>query len=511
MLNGASAEKIGAALQIRDLQKRYGGIVALAGVDLDVARGEIHGLLGENGAGKSTLLRIVMGVEAADSGQIFMDDRAISVRSLQEAQALGIRMIFQHQSIVPELSVAKNFCLGEETTRFGFLQPAADIARTRRGLARLELDVAATDRMSELSFAERQMVEIAKALEATSRVLILDEPTASLGPEETRRLFKLLRQLRDTFGTTIVYVSHRLEEIVDICDRITVMRDGKVTSRADVTESTTPRQIAQLIIKEGGKIAARAERAATRGPTTLRVDDLRVPGKLDGVSFEAFEGEILGIFGLIGSGRTELLQAIMGAEPRAAGRFEFAGRSKPFRSIAAAARAKIGFVPEDRHSLGLFMGLDINQNVLSASIARFSRRGFTQGQRASCAVGSVMRRLSVKAPSASELVKNLSGGNQQKIVIGRWLLADTRLLLLDEPTVGVDVGARAQLYEVIDELRKEGMTILVVSSDIDEVLLIADRVLVMRKRKSVGVLEGANITHGSLLRLAFGEAPDEAA
>jgi ribose transport system ATP-binding protein len=500
---------LGVGLQTRALRKRYGGVVALAGVDLDVAPGEIHGLLGENGAGKSTLLRIVMGVEPADSGQVLLDGRVATVRNLQEAQALGIRMIFQHQSIVPELSVAENFCLGEEARRFGFLRPHFDVERTRRGLSRLGLIADPEARMSDLSFAERQLVEIAKALEATSRVLILDEPTASLGPEESKRLFKLLRQVRDVHRTTIIYVSHRLEEIVEICNRITVMRDGTVSSHADITATTTPRQIAQLIVKEGGKIAARRERRSGQGPVILRVEDLKATGKLDGVSFEARQGEVLAVFGLIGSGRTELLQTLMGTELRATGKFEYAGRTQPFRSAIEATRARVGFVPEERHADGLFMDQDIAQNILSASIGYFSRFGFVESKKESHAINGVMQKLSVKAPSAATLVRNLSGGNQQKIVIGRSLLADARLLLLDEPTVGVDVGARAQIYEVIDELQDGGMTVVVVSSDIDEVLLIADRVLVMRKRKSVAILEGADINHDALLRFAFGEDRNE--
>lgn len=500
-----SSAKTGAGLKVAGLRKRYGGVVALAGVDLDVAPGEIHGLLGENGAGKSTLLRIVMGVEPPDAGEVRLDGDVVTLRNIQEAQALGIRMIFQHQSIVPELSVAQNFCLGEETRKFGFLRPARDLERTRSGLARLGLSVDPSDRMADHSFATRQMIEIAKALEATSRILILDEPTASLGPEEVKRLFAILKQLRDNFGTTIIYVSHRLEEIVDICDRITVMRDGQVTSRMDITEETTPRRIAELIVKEGRKIASRTEQESAPRPVCLSAENLRVPRQLEGVTFDAREGETLAVFGLIGSGRTELLRALAGAEPTVTGRVRYSGRDEPFRSVAEATAAGIGIVPEERHADGLFMDQTIERNALSASIGRFSSLGFVKNADGNEAVQKMMARLSVKAPSPDTLVRNLSGGNQQKVVIGRWLIAGTRILLLDEPTVGVDVGARAQIYEVIDELRRNGMTVIVVSSDIDEVLLIADRVLIMRERRSLGVVHGDAMTHENLLRLAFGE------
>ena len=498
--------RTGAALRVTELHKRYGGVQALAGVDLEIDAGEIHGLLGENGAGKSTLLRIITGAEQADAGTVVLDDLEVAPRDVHEARAMGVQMIFQHQHVVPELSVAHNFCLGEECVRWGITRPAVDRERARSGLSALGLAIEPAALMGDLSFAERQMVEIGKALAARSRILILDEPTAALGKQESARLFALLRDLQARHGTTIVYVSHRLEEIVDICDRVTILRDGRVVARAIVDDATTPRDLAQLIVADRAKLDAAAHAVPVdAGDVVLRADRLTAQNGLAGVSFDLRRGETLAVFGLIGSGRTELLRAVMGADRRTGGTLELDGTPMGAGGVADAAAAGVGFVPEDRHGEGLFMERDVSLNVLSGSLGRFSRAGVLRKREARRAVRGIVDRLAIRTAGLDAPVASLSGGNQQKVVVARWLIAGARVILLDEPTAGVDVGARVELYGVIDELRAHGAAVLLASSDLDEVVRLADRVLVMREGRSVALVERDEITHDGLLRLAFGE------
>ncbi|HEX2071373.1 MAG TPA: sugar ABC transporter ATP-binding protein [Thermoleophilaceae bacterium] len=500
--------RVGAALEVRGLEKRYGGVRALAGVDMSVAAGEIHGLLGANGAGKSTLLRIVTGAEHADAGEILIDDEPIAPRDVRDAHELGIRMIFQHQQVVPELSVASNFCLGEETTQGGVLRPSRDRERARRGLAALDLEIDPDAPLAGLTFAERQMVEIGKALEARSRILILDEPTAALGKDESERLFAMLRQLQASHGTTVVYVSHRLEEIVSICDRVTVLRDGLVAGRVTVEPTTTPGELARLVVgasQAAAREPAAAHSAAVDAPVALRVRGLASEGGLVDASLEVRRGEILGVYGMMGSGRTELLRALMAADRPTAGTVELDGAAVRLRGPAQAVEAGVGLVPEDRHADGLFMIASVALNALSASLRRFSRAGVVRESAGRKAASEIAGRLRIKAPSLGTAVRNLSGGNQQKVVLARWLLARARVLLLDDPTVGVDVGARREIYRTLDDLRASGIAVVVTSSDADELLEVADRIVIMRAGRSTATVPRAEADADRLLALALGE------
>ena len=506
----ATAARIGASLAAEQVEKWYGGIQALAGVDLEVDAGEIHGLLGENGAGKSTLLRIVTAVERADSGTIYVDQAPLTATNIRETRALGIHMIFQHQHVVPELTVAANICLGEETRRWGVLQPAEDKERARRALERLDLDIAPGTPVAELSFAERQMIEIAKALQEQSRVLILDEPTAALGRDETTRLFALLRQLQSRYGSTIIYVSHRLEEIVDICDRVTVLRDGRVVAKKTLTKTTNARDLANLIVAEKGQAMDSAPQQHTKVATEaqgeiLRARRLTSDNGLLRADFDLRRGEILGLFGLVGSGRSELLRAIVGADPLTEGTIELEGEAVRFKSPANAAAAGIGLVPEDRQGDGIFGERNVALNILSASIGRYSEASFVRARAARAAAAAVSDRLAIKMQSLGAPIATLSGGNQQKAVLARWLVAKAKVLLFDEPTMGVDVGAKTEIYRVIDDLCAQGMAVVVASSDIDEITEISDRVLVMRGGVTVGTVEKQDIGEDLLFRLALGE------
>jgi len=509
----AGRARVGAALEIRSLEKRYGGVRALAGVDMSVGSGEIHGLLGANGAGKSTLLRIVTGADRADSGEILIDRQPNAPRDVREAHQLGVRMIFQHQHVVPELSVADNFCLGEETTRAAVLRPDRDRARARRGLSTVGLDVDPDAALSDLTFAERQMVEIGKALEAESRILILDEPTAAIGKEESDRLFALLRQLQASHGTTVVYVSHRLEEIVSICDRVTVLRDGVVVGGIAVEPETTPRDLAHMVVgpphgPARGPGAARS--VADDAAVALRAHGLASAQGLADVSLEVRHGEILGVYGMMGSGRTELLRALMAADRPTAGTVEIDGSPVRFRGPAQAVKAGLGMVPEDRHADGLFMIASVALNALSASLSRFSRAGVVRESAGRVAASRVAKELRIKTPSLATPVRDLSGGNQQKVVLARWLLAQARILLLDDPTVGVDVGARREIYRTLDDLRASGIAVVLTSSDADELLEVADRIMIMREGRSTSTVTRGQADGDRLLALALGEEGDDA-
>ena len=412
-----SDARIGASLAAERVEKWYGGIQALAGVDLEVDAGEIHGLLGENGAGKSTLLRIVTAVERADSGTIYVDKLPLTATNIRETRALGIHMIHQHQHVVPELTVAANVCLGEEARRWGVLNPARDKERARRALERLDLDIDPGTPVGGLSFAERQMIEIAKALQGQSRVLILDEPTAALGRDETRRLFALLRQLQTRYGSTIVYVSHRLEEIVDICDRVTVLRDGKVVAKKALTKATSARDLANLIVAESGRLPDQTPEPQANVPKAIRKVVLSARGLASDngllhADAELREGEVLGLFGLVGSGRSELLRAIVGADPVIEGTIELEGEAVRFKSAADAAAAGIGLIPEDRQSDGLFGERNVAVNILSASIGRYSQASLVRARAAWAAAQNVSQRLAIKMQSLGAPIGTLSGGNR---------------------------------------------------------------------------------------------------
>jgi ABC-type sugar transport system ATPase subunit len=505
--------RVGATLEIRRLEKRYGGVRALTGVDLAVEAGEIHGLLGANGAGKSTLLRIVTGADHADAGEVLIDGEPIAPRDVREAHQLGVRMIFQHQHVVPELSVADNFCLGEETTRAAILRPNRDRERARRGVAAIGLDVDPDAPLGSLTFAERQMVEIGKALEAESRILILDEPTAALGKEESDRLFALLRQLQASHGTTVVYVSHRLGEIVSICDRVTVLRDGAVVGRIAVGPQTTQRELARLVV--GSNPSPLRERGAAHAvpddaPIALRAHGLATAHGLADASLEVRRGEILGVYGMMGSGRTELLRGLMAADRPTHGTVEVDGAPVRFRGPAQAVKAGLGMVPENRQADGLFMIASVALNALSASLSRFSHAGVVRESAGRAATSAVVDELQIKTPSLSTPVSDLSGGNQQKVVLARWLLAQARILLLDDPTVGVDVGARREIYRSLDQLRADGIAVVLTSSDADELVEVADRIMVMREGRSTATIGRDEADGERLLALALGEEDSDA-
>ena len=496
---------VGPRLELRAITKDFPGVRALDGVSFDLFPGEVHALCGENGAGKSTLIKVLSGCYPAGTygGEIRLDGAPVRFRSLREAEHHGIALIAQELALVPELSVAENVMLGREPVRHGLIRGEALRAEARRALGMVGLAVDLDLPVRALGIGQQQMVEIAKALGKEARILVLDEPTAALTEADAQRLLGLLRELRGR-GVSIVYISHRLDEVLAIADRVTVLRDGRSVATHPIQECTKDRLIAEMVGREVKDLYPRP--ATHAGAPVLSVADWSVedpanPGRfvVRGLSLEARAGEVLGIAGLVGSGRTALVSSLFGAaRSRVTGRLTVAGRPSsshaPFATPAEAITAGVVLVSEDRKRYGLVLEASVGENLTLATLRRFARRlGLDHRAREREAAAQVSA-LGIKTPGLYALANQLSGGNQQKVVIGKWLLAVPRVLLLDEPTRGIDVGARAEIYRLIGELAGRGLAVILVSSDLPEVLGLSHRVLVLSQGRVTATLTFAEAT-----------------
>ncbi|MFA6156668.1 sugar ABC transporter ATP-binding protein [Mesorhizobium sp.] len=469
-------------LRVEGVMKRFGGVNALRGVSLEIRSGEVHALLGENGAGKSTLIKILSGVHVHDGGTIEIDGRPVSFSSPIQSRDAGVAVVYQDLSLVESLSVADNLLLGREPkTRFGFLKKRQLVAQAEAFLKSQNIPLDARAMVGSLPFAYRQMTEIAKALMGDVRLLILDEPTSALTDDEEKILFEAIRAVAAR-GVGVIYVTHRLNEVFRISNRVTVFRDGQ-NAGTFVTAQTNMRQLVGAIVGPDhavlkGGAAAPPSPAAPAGQTVLELKDVS-NDRLDAATLQLRCGEIHGLAGLIGSGRTEILQTIFGLRPVQSGDASLDGVSLRGIDPASAIAQGIALVPEDRHLQGLVLEHSIERNLTLPRLPDFSRLGWLQRGPASEHAKAAMRRLAVKAPGASTLVRNLSGGNQQKVVFGKWNEPRPRVLLLDEPTVGVDVGAREEIYGVIRAAAAAGSGVLLVSSDLSELIQLCDRVSIV--------------------------------
>ncbi len=491
-------------LELKNIVKSFPGVMAVRDVTLAAYFGEILALVGENGAGKSTLMNILSGALIADSGMILLDGNEVRITSPRRAQELGIAMIHQELALIPQMSVAQNIFLGREP-----LQVSGILVDTKKMQAdaqviinQLGLDFAVSAIISDLSIAQRQMVEIAKAISIKSRVIILDEPTSALSERESVKLFEMMHTLREQ-KVTLIYISHRMEEIFSFSDRIAVMRDGQLVG-VEPTGNLSINSVVQMMV--GRELKEFFPKTETEiGEIVLEAYGLRSGSRLKNASLFLRRGEIVGLAGLVGSGRTEIARVLFGADPLEAGEIIVAGQKVKIQSPEEAIRLGIGLVTEDRKAQGLFLRQSVRSNASITLFTKFSRFGFLQVKKIDRWIRSAINQLNIRTPNLEQHVGNLSGGNQQKVVIARWLALNPQILILDEPTRGIDVSAKAEIHNLMGELASKGMAILMISSELPEILGISDRILVMREGRLMAEFSRLDATQDKIMQAATGQ------
>jgi ribose transport system ATP-binding protein len=496
-------------LQVEGISKRYGGLQALDNVHLDVRRGEVHAVVGENGAGKSTLMKILGGIVTRDDGRIVYQGEEVDFESPIESISAGIAIIHQELSMLPSMNVIENVYMGRMPTRFGRVDWRAMEQATLDMLAQVGLEIDPYSIVNDLSISQRQLVEIAKAISINANLIIMDEPNSSLTETETERLFAVIEMLKPT-GVAIIYVSHKIEEVLRISDRITVLRDGQYIGTMPKDKATVDKVIQMMVGRElqrdklhvGHKI----------GDVMLEVKGL-TSERFQNVSFNVRRGEIVGFAGLVGAGRSEVARAIFGADPFTSGEILFEGQSIRFHSPNEAIAHGLGMLPEDRKKLSLFMGMPIQFNLSMAELPgnKMSWHGMIRHGKVEEVVEDFVHKLNIKIPALDDPVSSLSGGNQQKTVLARWLATNPKLLILDEPTHGVDVGAKAEIYKLMHTLCTEGISIILVSSELPEILMMSDRVVVMREGQVTGILNREQMSEDVIMACATYDIHETAA
>jgi ribose transport system ATP-binding protein len=486
-------------LEMEGIVRRFPGVLALDGVSFDLRGGEVHALVGENGAGKSTLMKILNGALRADAGEIRVDGKPVQIATPAAAARLGIGMVYQEPCLAPHLTVGENILLGREPVRAGLVDFAALHRQAQEALDRLQCGISSRTRVSDLGIAGQQMVEIARALSQDVRFLIMDEPTAPLSESESKLLFDRLRALRAQ-GVGIAYISHRLEEVMALSDRVTVLRDGRRVASLRTAETNAAQLVRLMVGRELGEVYPARE--GVRGEELLRVEGLRRPPALVDASFTLHRGEVVGLGGLMGAGRTELARALFGADRPTGGQVFVRGRPMPLASPQRSIAAGMAFLTEDRKRDGLALGLSVRANITLANLRPVMRGGFLDVGRERQVAAEYAQRVDVRAGSLEQPARSLSGGNQQKVVLAKWLLTQAQVFLFDEPTQGIDVGARAEVYGLINELARQGAGILLISSYLPELLALSDRILVMSRGRIVGELAREEATQERVMELA---------
>lgn len=491
------------ALQMKGITKTYPGVRALDNVDFEVAKGEVHALVGENGAGKSTLMKILAGAQLMDSGQILIDGRPVHITTPQKAMELGISIIYQEFNLVPYLNAAENIFLGREPRGAipGFVNFPVMYSEAQKLIDSLGVKLNVRTPVNRLSVAQQQMVEVAKATSRNATIIAMDEPSATLTEHELESLFALIRSLKQR-GVSIIYISHRLEEIFQIADRVTVLRDGRLvgtkavsdTDRDEIIRMMVGRELKEKIPKQPAQI----------GPPALTVKNLTRKGVIENINFTVHRGEILGIAGLVGAGRTELARAIFGADPIDSGELWLDGTRVEIRSPKDAIRKGIGLVTEDRKALGLILGMVVRENISMANLDALTRFGFVNRREEKRVALKYIEDLMIKTPSCEQQVQNLSGGTQQKVVLAKWLFTESKVLIFDEPTRGIDVGSKVEIYQLMNRLAANGVAIIMISSELPEVLGMSDRILVMHEGRIAGELSREEATQEQIMHLATG-------
>jgi ribose transport system ATP-binding protein len=495
-------------VELRNISKSFGGITALRNVTFKVLPGEIHALVGENGAGKSTLMKILSGAYTKDAGQIFIDGKEVQIKDTHDSKKLGIGIIYQEFSLVPELSVAENVFLNQLGST-GFWMKWGRLKRRAEELINsIGFNIDPSAKTGSLSVAQQQIVEIAKALSENAKVLILDEPSAVLGPQDIQRLFEILQRLRKE-GVAIIYISHHLSEVFKIADRITVLKDG--TSSGSLVVSETDRDTIIRLMLGRSLDTMYPDRDPVVGEVVLETADVHIGDMVKGVSFTIRTGEIVGLAGLVGSGRSETARAIFAADRRTQGKVFLHGKELHMKSPLDAVREGIGMVPEDRKQHGVILSLSVKHNISLTHLKGITNKlGFIQAKKEKDTVARLILKLSIKTADDNQETGTLSGGNQQKVSLAKWLNRECKVLIIDEPTRGVDVGAKVEIYALIHELSHRGVAILVISSETSELMGICDRILVMRKGQIQGELSKKEYSEETLLRLSMGASENTA-
>ena len=491
------------ALQMKGIVKTYPGVRALDNVSFDVGKGEVHALVGENGAGKSTLMKILAGAHSMDSGEILVNGAPVHITTPQKAMDLGISIIYQEFNLVPYLNAAENIFLGREPkgTVPGFIDFKTMYSEAEKVIDQLGVKLNVRSPVNRLSIAQQQMVEIGKATSRNSTIIAMDEPSATLTEHELHALFELIRSLKEK-GVSIVYISHRLEEIFEIADRVTVLRDGRLVGTNDVADIDREEIIRMMVGRELKEVIPKV--AAEVGKPALTVKNLTRNGVIHDINFTVRQGEVLGLAGLVGAGRTELARAIFGADPIDEGEISLNGDVVNIRSPRDAIRLGIGLVTEDRKALGLILGMVVRENVSLANLDALTRLGFVNRREEKKVAVQYIEDLMIKTPSTEQQVQNLSGGNQQKVVLAKWLFTQSKVLIFDEPTRGIDVGSKVEIYQLMNKLAATGAAIIMISSELPEILGMSDRILVMHEGRIAGELSREDATQEKIMSLATG-------
>lgn len=490
-------------LKMQNIHKRFPGVYALNGVNFELKYGEVHALLGENGAGKSTLIKILAGIYQVDEGEIFIKNKKCRIDTVQTSESLGISVIHQELCLVPYMTAAENMFLGREIVsgKLKFVDFKSLNMQAQKILDSLGLEIKANTRVKDLSVAQQQMVEIAKALSVDSEIIIMDEPTSSLTEKEVDTLFKTIHDLKEK-NISVIYISHRLEELFKVSDRVTVLRDGKYIGTKETKYTNKDELIAMMVGRQLKDLYKRTLRPA--GDEVLKVENLKKGTVLNNISFNLRKGEILGISGLVGAGRTELARAIFGVDRFDSGKVIVDGMELDIKSPVDTMNNGIVLVPENRKEQGVVILRSVRYNITLAVLKEFIKLVRVNSQKENSIVSQYVDKLSIKTPSVEQLVGNLSGGNQQKIVIAKWLATNPKVLILDEPTRGVDVGAKAEIYSIMDMLSSQGVGIIMISSDLPEIINMSDRVLVMYRGKITGNLKRDEIDQEKIMGFATG-------
>ena len=490
-------------LHMEGISKAFPGVQALKDVSFEVTRGEIHALVGENGAGKTTLMKVLTGALPSDEGSISLAGTPVEIDSPADAQNLGISMIHQELSLIPNLTIGQNIYLGREPKARlpTFIDWSTLYANAQQLLDRLNVEVNARTEVADLSIAQQQMVEVAKALSLNADLIAMDEPTSSLTDRESEVLFDVMRAFKEQ-GLSLIFISHRLEEVFEISDRVTVLRDGTLIGTALTDELDEEKVVQMMVGRELGEMYPKAK--VQRGEVVLEATNLHDGRELHGVDLKLYSGEILGIAGLAGAGRTALAETIFGVRPSVKGRVKVNSTLVKINSPSEAIRLGMGLVPEDRKQQGLFLNMAVRENIVLSALEKLTKWSFINFSKADKLADEFVKKLDIRTPSLRQIIRNLSGGNQQKVVIARWLTLNPRILILDEPTRGIDVGTKAEIHALMDELAQSGVGVLMISSDLPEVLGVSDRILVMREGRLVGEFNRDQATQDNIMHAATG-------